>query len=236
MFTVTHICTAAITFQSRRRRRAAMILEAMELGQQPPPLPFPFEELYNALTPYPVPGPVIEPPSYVDKPPPYSTLPRPETTRQTVGDAYPHEPEAGTSGAAAPEVGVEACAAPPYSSGACADVADETRSCCELGACGCHNGSAYAINTGGETSRTEIETGHELRHGECDTRSRDDELYGACASRASERRRSSDAGVSTPVAVPHATQTAFIIAQEYPALEWDHHEGVVATCDSITHI
>ena len=230
-----------------------MILEAMELGQQPPPLPFPFEELYNALTPYPVPGPVIDPPSYVDKPPPYSTLPRPETTRQTVGD----EPEAGTSGAAAPDVGDGACAAPPYSSGAdvaapevgdgasaappyssgaCADVTSETCSCCELGACGCHSGSVYAVHTGGETSRTEIETGQELRHGECDTRSRDDELYGACASRASERRRSSDAGVSTPVGVPHATQTAFIIAQEYPALEWDHHEGVVATCDSITHI
>ena len=142
-----------------------MILEAMELGQQPPPLPFPFEELYNALTPYPVPGPVIEPPSYVDKPPPYSTLFRPETTRQTVGDAYLHEPEAGMSSATAPEVVVGECAAPPYSSGACADVTGETRSCCELGACACHNGSAYAINTGGETSRTEIETGYELRHG-----------------------------------------------------------------------
>ena len=73
--------------QSRRERRAAMILQSMSGPQVEPPSPHDVgDDPYFRLA---LPGPFFEPPAYAEKPPSYSTLPRSFAAGVTssIGDA-----------------------------------------------------------------------------------------------------------------------------------------------------
>ena len=224
------------TLQCRRQRRAALVQEAAVVGQQQPPLPFPFDELYNNLVPYPGPSPCVQPPSYVDDPPPYSTLPRPETPRLSI--ARPSNGDADVSGLFTPDADA--------AGNACAAASDVSAELTEYGASQdfsgtdtCQNESRLSVvNRLKEIHRSESLPGDERQHEMCSTLCGSPEpnigLRDDIALVAIEG--SNSMLVSSGISTLSAAQTTSIVLWEDHSTEWNQCDGVVSTCDSITHI
>ena len=204
------------------------------LGQQPPPLPFPFDELYNNLVPYPGPSPCVQPPSYVDEPPPYSTLPRPETPRLSI--PCPSNADGDVSGLFTPDTDA--------AGNACAASADVSFGLTEVGGtqyCSdndtCQNESRLSeINRLKEIHTSGSLSGDEHQQETCNTlpHSHEADVCDEIAPVASAGNNSilMRSGISTL----SAAQSTSIVLWEDRSAEWNQCDGVVATCDNITHI